>query len=52
MLGRLGIALIFAMVLACVARVEAQAKIGYIDADAITTTYKRFQEAQKNAQRY
>ena len=52
MLGRLEIALTFALALACVARVEAQAKIGYIDADAITTTYKRFQDAQKNAQRY
>jgi outer membrane protein len=52
MLGRLGAALIVALSLSCATRVEAQTKIGYIDADAITTTYKHFQDAQKNAQKY
>jgi len=33
-------------------QVEAQAKVGYIDADAITNGYKRFQDAQKTAQQY
>jgi outer membrane protein len=31
---------------------HAQLKIGYIDAEMITSSYKRFQEAQKEAQRY
>ena len=52
MLGRFGAVLIAALVALGSAGVEAQAKIGYIDADAITTTYKRFQDAQKEAQRY
>ena len=30
----------------------AQTKLGYIDADAITTNFQKFQAAQKEAQRY
>jgi outer membrane protein len=53
MLGRIGVALtVAALVLFGAPKAEAQAKIGYIDADAITTSYKRFQDAQKDAQRY
>lgn len=53
MLGRFGIAFVVAaLAVVSAPEVEAQAKIGYIDADAITTSYKRFQDAQKEAQRY
>ena len=49
---RFGTFLAVVLMTLSVARVEAQSKIGYIDADAITTSYKRFQDAQKEAQRY
>lgn len=52
MLGRFGVALMIALIGLAPAAVEGQAKIGYIDADAITSSYKRFQDAQKEAQRY
>ncbi|HAA75196.1 TPA: hypothetical protein DCE37_08765 [Candidatus Latescibacteria bacterium] len=53
MLGRLGAAVVAAVMIAMVPTdAVAQSKIGYIDADAITTTYKRFQDAQKEAQRF
>ena len=52
MLGRLGAVFVSALVVFGTAKVEAQTKIGYIDADAITTSYKSFQDAQKKAQRY
>jgi len=52
MLGRLGVVFMIALVALGAADAKAQTKIGYIDADAITTAYKRFQDAQKQAQRY
>ncbi len=52
MLGRLGVVFMIALVALGAADAKAQTKIGYIDADAITTAYKRFQDAQKKAQRY
>lgn len=53
MLGRIATAfLVVALALTAAAEVDAQAKIGYIDADAITSAYKSFQDAQKEAQRY
>ena len=53
MLGCLGAAVVAAVMIAMVPTdAVAQSKIGYIDADAITTTYKRFQDAQKEAQRF
>ena len=53
MLGRLGAAVVAAVMIAMVPTdAVAQSMSGYIDADAITTTYKRFQDAQKEAQRF